>query len=77
MDKVLFYDENNEPIEFLIEGKFEINEDEYAALTPVEDQDSIYILRIELDENGEEVLVGIDDDELEEATKVYEDLINE
>ena len=29
------------------------------------------------DKNGEEALKGIDDEELEEASKVYEELLNE
>ena len=36
-----------------------------------------YILRIDKDMDGNEVLVGIEDDELEEAVEVYEELLRE
>lgn len=78
MEKYLFYDENNDPIEFIVEGKFQINETSYAAMLPADDVDgNIYILRIDKDKNGNEVLVGIEDDELEEAIEVYEELLSE
>lgn len=78
MEKYLFYDENNDPIEFIVEGKFQINETSYAAMLPADDVDGdIYILRIDKDKDGNEVLVGIEDDELEEAIEVYEELLSE
>lgn len=76
--KHLFYDESGKKIEFFIKGKFTLNNIDYAALQPADNGNSdIYILRIEVDENGEEILVGIDEDELEEARKAYEELIEE
>lgn len=77
MDKVLFYDENGDEIEFIIEAKFSIDEDEYVALYPVDDEELLYILKVEYDEKGDEILVGIDDDELKEAQEAYEDLVKE
>lgn len=78
LDKYLFYDENNEPVEFILEGKFEINETPYVAMLPAKDlKGDIYILRIDKDMDGNEVLVGIEDDELEEAIEVYEELLSE
>ena len=78
MDKYLFYDENNEPVEFILEGKFEINETPYVAMLPAKDlKGDTYILRIDKDMDGNEVLVGIEDDELEEAVEVYEELLRE
>lgn len=78
MGKYLFYDENNEPVEFILEGKFEINETPYVAMLPAKDlKGDIYILRIDKDMDGNEVLVGIEDDELEEAIEVYEELLSE
>ncbi|EGS31477.1 hypothetical protein HMPREF9130_2101 [Peptoniphilus sp. oral taxon 375 str. F0436] len=37
----------------------------------------VYILRIDLDQDGQEYLVGIDDDELAIAQEAYEELINQ
>ena len=57
MDKYLFYDENNEPVEFILEGKFEINETPYVAMLPAKDlKGDIYILRIDKDMDGNEAV---------------------
>ena len=62
-------------VEFVVKAKFSIDDTDYVAMLPAKELDSYtYILKIDLDENGEEVLAGIDDDELEEAKKVYEEL---
>lgn len=76
MERHLFYDELGNPIEFIVKAKFSIDDDDYVALLPADDiEPYIYILKIELDEEGQEVLVGIDDDELKEAQEVYEELM--
>lgn len=78
MEKTLFYDELGNPIEFLIKAKFSMDDVDYVAMLPAEEIDPyVYILKVVLDENGEEFLEGIDDDELSEATKVYEELMRE
>lgn len=65
-------------IEFVVKAKFTIDDTDYVAMLPAKELDSFtYILRIELDDNGEEILVGIDDEELEESQKVYEELENQ
>lgn len=77
METLLFYDEMGNEIEFVVKAKFSIDDTDYVAMLPAKELDSYtYILRIELDDNGDEILVGIDDDELEEAQKVYEELEN-
>lgn len=77
METLLFYDEMGNEIEFVVKAKFSIDDTDYVAMLPAKELDSYtYILRIELDDNGEEILVGIDDDELEEAQRVYEELEN-
>jgi len=42
-----------------------------------EEEPEIYILKVIEDEDGDELLAGIDDDELEEAKKAYEELLDE
>jgi len=55
-----------------------LDDTDYVALLPANEIDAMtYILRIEMDDEGDEVLVGIDDDELEEAKDVYEELVKE
>ena len=74
----LFYDELGNEMEFIIKAKFSLDDTDYVAMLPADDIESAtYILRIELDDNGDEILVGIDDDELEEAEEAYEELIKE
>ena len=76
MQRQLFFDELGNPIEFMVKAKFQLNDTSYVAMLPAEELDSdIYILKIDLNENGEEILVGIDDDELAEAAEVYEELM--
>ena len=76
MERHLFYDELGNPIEFIVKAKFSIDEDDYVALLPADEiEPYIYILKVQLDEEGQEVLAGIDDDELKEAQEVYEELM--
>ncbi|HZH93005.1 MAG TPA: DUF1292 domain-containing protein [Tissierellaceae bacterium] len=73
-----FYDELGNEIEFVVKAKFSLDDTDYVALLPANEIDAMtYILRIEMDDEGDEVLVGIDDDELEEAKDVYEELVKE
>ena len=77
-EKVLFYDELGNEIEFIIKAKFSINDMDYVAMLPAEEIDSAtYILKIDYDDLGNEMLIGIDDEELEEAKEVYEELLTE
>ncbi len=78
MQRHIFYDEMGNEVEFVVKAKFSLEDTDYVAMLPAEDINSpIYILRIELDENGQEYLSGIEDDELEEATEAYEELLKE
>lgn len=77
-ERHLFYDELGNEIEFIVKAKFSLDDTDYVAMLPADDIESAtYILRVELDDNGDEILVGIDDDELEEAEEAYEELIKE
>ncbi len=77
MEKIKLYDENNVEVEFFADAKFSIEDTDYVALYTDEDEPEIYILKVIEDENGDELLAGIDDDELEEAKKAYEELLDE
>jgi hypothetical protein len=73
-----FYDELGNEIEFVVKAKFSLDDTDYVALLPANEIDAMtYILRIEMDDEGDEILVGIDDDELEGAKDVYEELVKE
>lgn len=77
MEKIKLYDENNVEVEFFVDAKFSIEDTDYVALYTDEDEPEIYILKVIEDENGDELLSGIDEDELEEARKAYEELLDE
>ena len=77
MEKIKLYDENNEEVEFFVDAKFSIDDTDYLALYTDEEEPEIYILKVVEDEFGNELLAGIDDYELNEAKKVYEELLDE
>ncbi len=86
MDVILLYDEDGNESEFEVVATLEVNENEYAILLPkdeardpdVEEVEEAYILRIEQDDNGEDVLVGIEDEEeLSMVIEAYEELVRE
>ncbi|NLY20107.1 MAG: DUF1292 domain-containing protein [Tissierellia bacterium] len=78
MQKHVFIDELGNPVEFIIKAKFSLDDTDYVVMLPADDIDSpTYILRVDMDDEGDEILVGIDDDELEEAKTAYEELKQE
>ena len=74
MNKQIFYDEDGKEIEFNIKEKFKYNDNDYLAMEKVDDDSLIYLLRIEIDKDGNEYLSGIDDDELQKVKDAYEKL---
>ncbi len=78
MEKVLFFDEEGTPVEFIIEASFKVDDTDYVAMVAADEpEEQLYIMRIEEDEHGEPYIVGIDDEELKIAQEVYEELIEE
>ena len=77
MEKIKLYDENDKEVEFFVDAKFSVEDIDYVALYTDEEHPEVYILKIIEDENGDELLAGIDDDELEVASKAYEELLDE
>ena len=67
MDNVLILvDEEDQEHPFEVIDMVEVDGSQYAVLVPLEegsDEDEAIILKIVLDENGEEVLYDIEDDE--------------
>lgn len=77
-ERHLFYDELGNEVEFIVKAKFSLDDTDYVAMLPANDIESAtYILRIDIDDNGNEILVGIDDNELKEAEGAYEELLKE
>lgn len=71
----LLTDEDGKESEFEFIGKGEVDGKHYIALIPLEDNDDGFyvVLRVDVDENGEEVLVSIDDDDEFEKVSAYFD----
>ena len=86
LDYIVLYDEDGNESEFEVIATLEVDENEYAVLLPTDinysfDSDEaseVYILRMEQDENNEDILVGIEDEEeLNFVISAYEELIKD
>lgn len=78
-EKIVLLDEFGKEQEFIILATFGVDDDDYAALLPVDDMEGLtYILRMEKEEDGEMILMGIDDEEeLQDAIDAYEEIQQE
>lgn len=78
-ETITLLDELGNKVEFQVLATFGIDDAEYLALLPVDDMKSLtYLLRIDYDEDGGVVLVGIDnDDEFKDVIEVYEKIQKE
>jgi uncharacterized protein YrzB (UPF0473 family) len=81
MDVIVLLDEDDNECRFEVVAVLDVDDNRYAILLPVDGDDydeEAYVLRIEQDEDGQEILVGIDDDEeLDSVVEAYEELIEE
>ena len=68
-------DEEGNESEFELLGELNIDDITYLALIPLDgDEDEYVILKVEVDENGDELLVTIDDDEeFDRVADAFED----
>ena len=68
-------DEEGNESEFELLGELNIDDNIYLALIPLDgDEDEYVILKVEVDENGDELLVTIDDDdEFDNVADAFED----
>lgn len=76
---VVLTDENGEENQFEIVTVLELDDNEYYVLYPVnsEEEDAI-VLRLDVNEAGEEVLTTIeDDDEFDKVAEAYEEWLEE
>lgn len=68
-----FQDEDGNDVDLEIIDAFELSENQYVALVPVEEpaeeqEEEVFIMRIEEDENGDDILVQVTSEEELEAT---------
>ena len=68
-------DEEGNESEFELLGELNLDDNTYLALIPMESEEDEYvILKVEVDENGDELLVTIDDDdEFDRVADAFED----
>ncbi len=67
-------DEDGNESQFELIGSCELDGKTYMALVPVGEEEEYVILRSEIDENGEESLVTIDDDdEFDRVADIFDD----
>ncbi len=79
VEKITLIDEDGEEIEFDVITKLDIEEDEYVIVVPSgeEDLDAI-ALKIKKDEEGNDLLVPVEDeDEFEMISEAYEAIFEE
>ena len=78
-EKIVLLDELGNEIEFQVLATFGLDDVDYAALLPMDDFEGLtYLLRIEYDDLGEMILVGIDnEEELQEVIQVFEEIQKE
>ena len=71
-------DEDGNDAEFELLAKLEDNGITYLAMAPLDetaDEDEYVVLKVELDETGEETVVSVDDDdEFERIADMFDDL---
>ena len=83
METVILTDEDGKEIEFEIIGQHEKNGETYFAMIPVEDAEKTedvleYVILKLAEEDGEEVLVTVDDDdELDDIADYFDDLFSQ
>lgn len=78
MEKLAFEDDQGRFVDFIVKAKFKIGYSKYIAILPVEEiQSPTYILKVEMDDDGNEIFVGIDDEELKEVSQAYEQAKNQ
>ncbi|WP_276877275.1 DUF1292 domain-containing protein [Anaerococcus hydrogenalis] len=73
MNKIILTDDNNREVEFNIIDTFGVDDKDYAALEPI-DEDFILILEMIKDKDSISFKAISNDRELDEIVKIYEDM---
>ncbi|SMB95602.1 Protein of unknown function [Desulfonispora thiosulfatigenes DSM 11270] len=82
-DIITLLDEDGKEHEFELVDAIELDGERYAFLAPVEEaadveEDEVIILKVHQDENGEDILLDIeDDDEWEKVANAWQEMIEE
>lgn len=73
-NKILLHDDDGNEIELIVEATFEIDTDKYVVMYESEEDEDYYIMKYSEDNEGNLVFTGLDDEELREAQKAFEEL---
>lgn len=80
-ETITLYDEDGQETEFEVLGIVNVEDNDYAILVPLDDDENegeeAYIFRIDTDENGDEVLMEVEDDNEFEAVRGAWEAISE
>lgn len=72
VDLIVLTDEGGNEFEVEVIDRVEVEGNEYFIVRPVEEEDVYTALRVEIDENGEEIFATVDsDEELEAVEEAY------
>lgn len=75
-DWIVLMDEDGYEYRYSLERVLELEEKKYVILIPElqenEDEEEAHVFRLETDEDGEEILVDVEDNELEEVQNYLE-----
>lgn len=76
---ITLIDDNGEEQDFELMATFEFENNEYAVLFPLsEEEEGAYVLKIEYEEDGQLILVNIDDEEeFDNVVAAYEAIVDE
>lgn len=76
---MMLLDENGEEIAFEIVADFEVNDQEYAILAPVDDEEGSAIIFKVVDQGDDDPMLEYltDEDEFDFVAKAYEELLEE
>lgn len=73
-NKILLHDDDGNEIELIVEATFEIDTEKYVVMYESEEDEDYYIMKYSEDNEGNLVFTGLDDEELREAQKAFEEL---
>lgn len=80
-ETITLYDEDGQETEFEVLGIVNVEDNDYAILVPLDEDENegeeAYIFRIDTDENGDEVLMEVEDDNEFEAVRGAWEAISE
>lgn len=76
---MMLIDENGDEIAFEIIADFEVNDQEYAILSPVDDEEGTAVIFKVIDQGDDEPILEYltDEDEFDFVAKAYEELLEE